>query len=61
LPVATDGDDTDDGGDESEALFNDFRFKTFRQHKLIEEDYELLKHDEPEELPKIKLDAYMTK
>jgi hypothetical protein len=42
-------------------LFSDFRFKSFRQHKLIEEDYELLKTEEPEELPKIKLDAYMTK
>ena len=33
--------------------FNSFRFKSFRTHKLIEEDYNLLQVDEPEEVPMI--------
>jgi hypothetical protein len=37
---------TDDG-----TLFGNFRFKSFRTHKLIEEDYSLLKVDDVEELP----------
>ena len=37
---------TDDG-----TLFGNFRFKSFRTHKLIEEDYSLLKVDDVEDLP----------
>jgi hypothetical protein len=33
---------------------SNFRFKSFRTHKLIEEDYGLITVDEPEELPMIK-------
>lgn len=33
--------------------FSSFRFKSFRTHKLIEEDYSLLQVDEPEEVPMI--------
>lgn len=39
--------------DEVTQLSN-FRFKSFRTHKLIEEDYGLITVDEPEELPMIK-------
>jgi hypothetical protein len=41
-----DAENTDDG-----TLFGNFRFKSFRTHKLIEEDYSLLKVEDVEELP----------
>jgi len=33
--------------------FSNFRFKSFRTHKLIEEDYSLLQVDDPDEVPMI--------
>ena len=33
--------------------FGNFRFKSFRKHKLIEEDYSLLNVNDPEEAPPI--------
>lgn len=38
---------------EAEDEFSAFRFKSFRTHKLIEEDYSLLELEEPEEVPMI--------
>ena len=31
-------------------IFADFRFKSFRKHKLVEEDYSLLTLNDPDEL-----------
>lgn len=38
---------------ETQDEFTNFRFKSFRTHKLIEEDYSLLQVEEPEEAPMI--------
>ena len=45
----------DEAGDdvETQDSFSNFRFKSFRTHKLIEEDYSLLELDDPEEVPMI--------
>ena len=47
LQTSTDGNEkdinlTDAGDDEEEGLFADFRFRSFRQHKVIQEDLEIL-------------------
>jgi hypothetical protein len=41
--------ETDPGDGEDEELFGDFRFKSFRKHKLVQEDYSLLTINDPEE------------
>lgn len=48
LTAVGENDTTDDG-----SLFSSFRFKSFRTHKLIEEDYDLIKHEDVEDVPLI--------
>lgn len=45
------------GDGEEEELFGDFRFKSFRKHKLVQEDYSLLQINDPEEQDEIKAKA----
>lgn len=48
LTAVGDNETTDDG-----SLFSSFRFKSFRTHKLIEEDYDLINNDDVEDVPLI--------
>lgn len=66
LQTSTDGNEkdinlTDAGDDEEEGLFADFRFRSFRQHKVIQEDLEILEIPQPESHEKINMDKYMAK
>lgn len=66
LQTSTDGNEdranlTDAGEDEEESLFADFRFRSFRQHKVIQEDVGILEIPEPEAHEKINMDRYMAK
>ena len=35
--------------DEEDELFGDFKFRSFKTHKQMEEDYQLLELEDPEE------------
>ena len=66
LQTSTDGNEpganlTEAGDDEDESLFADFRFRSFRQHKVIQEDLAILDIPEPEAHEKIDMGKYMTK
>jgi hypothetical protein len=47
--------------EEDEEIFGDFRFRTFRQHKSIKEEYDFLKFEDPEDMPKISVEKFMSK
>lgn len=46
--------ETEIGDNDEEEFFSEFRFKSFRKHKLVQEDYTLLTINEPEEVDEIK-------
>lgn len=39
--------------DEEDAMFSNFKFRSFKTHKLIEEDYDLLNIEDPEDVTNI--------
>ena len=39
--------------DDNNEMFGNFKFRSFKTHKLIEEDYELLNIDDPEDVTAI--------
>lgn len=39
--------------EEDQLLFGNFKFRSFKTHKLIEEDYELLNIEDPEDVTNI--------
>jgi hypothetical protein len=60
MAAPKDPDEATEAGDEDDLSFTNFRFQSFRTHKLIEEDYSLLQVDEPEEAPMINTKELMT-
>jgi len=43
--------------DEDSELFGNFKFRSFKTHKLIEEDYDLLNIEDPEDVTNISTQA----
>ena len=39
--------------EEDQELFGNFKFRSFKTHKLIEEDYDLLNIEDPEDVTNI--------
>ena len=46
-------DANDEEEDEDQALFGGFKFRSFKTQKLIDEDYELLNIEDPEDVTNI--------
>ena len=44
-----------EGSEEEDLLFGNFKFRSFKKHKLMEEDYDIINIKEPE--PPKKLEA----
>ena len=49
--LPTDNDAT--GAAEDDELFGTFKFRSFKNHKLLEEDYDLLNIEDPEDVTNI--------